>query len=93
MSERCGVLSQEEFSYSAAQIGNLVEQAVVDDAMDWVPPAYMSAECRQAGEPYSEREDPVTKKIRQTYTTFKYVSRGVWRYCGHCFQGETEERG
>lgn len=87
------VLSQEEFSYLPTQIGNLVEQAVVDNAMDCVPPAYMGAKCRQMGEPYSERKDPKTGKIRMTYATFEHVSKGIWRYCGHCFQGETTERG
>ena len=89
------VLTQDTFDYSTAQIGDYVEQAVVDDAMDCLPPAGMSATCSQMGEPYSHREDPETSKWRATYATFKRCmdAPGVWEYCGHCFQGETSERG
>ena len=87
------ILTQEEFDYSTSRAGDLVEDAVVDDAMDCVPPAWMSGACRQMGEPYSERMDPLTGKYRPTYATFRRISKGVWQYCGHCFQGETVERG
>ena len=91
------VFTQDTFSYSEAQIGDLVEQAVVDDAMDCLPPACMRADCSQMGEPYSHREDPDTKKWRPVYATFKKVAgewpNGIWQYCGHCFCGENVERG
>lgn len=91
------VLSANEFSYSEAQIGDYVEQAVVDDAMDCLPPAYMSPHCSQMGEPKSQREDPDTGKWRMTYHTFKRVAgtwpNGIWMYCGDCFRGETVPRG
>lgn len=87
------ILTQEEFSYSTAKAGDLVEKAVADNAMDCMPPAYMSAECVQMGEPQSERWDPEAGRTRMTYATFKYVHHGVWQYCGRCFQGETAERG
>ncbi len=32
------ILTQEEFDYSTSRAGDLVEEAVVDDAMDCVPP-------------------------------------------------------
>lgn len=54
------IFTQENFNYSEAKIGDYVEQAVVDDAMDCLPPASMSARCAQMGEPYSHREDPET---------------------------------
>lgn len=47
------IFTQENFDYSKAEIGDYVEQAVVDDAMDCLPPASMSARCAQMGEPYS----------------------------------------
>ena len=77
------VLTQDTCDYSTVQIGDYVEQAVVDAA------------CFQMGEPYSHREDPDTGKWRATYATFKRCldASGVWEYCGHCFQGETLERG
>lgn len=54
------VWTQENFSYQDVKIGDYVEQAVVDDAMDCRPPACMTSRCSQMGEPYSHREDPET---------------------------------
>lgn len=45
------VFTQETFSYAAAKPGDYVVQAVVDDAMDCMPPACMSSRCAQMGEP------------------------------------------
>lgn len=90
------VLTQDTFDYSSVQIGDYVAQEVVDDAMDCLPPACMTSECAQMGEPYSCREDPDTGKWRNTYATFKRVTGGtdaIWQYCGHCFRGENVERG
>lgn len=88
--------TQDDFDYSKVQIGDYVEQAIVDDAMDLLPPACMSSACSQIGEPYSHRMDPANGKWRPTFTTFKRVtsgSNGIWQYCGHCFCGENVERG
>ncbi len=91
------IWTQETFDYSKVQIGDYVDQAVVDNAMDCLSPACMSSRCSQLGEPYSHRQDPDTGKWRATYATFKRVAgtwpEGVWEYCGHCFCGETAERG
>lgn len=89
------VYTQATFSYSMAKVGDYVEEAVVDDAMDCLPPACMSRHCAQMGEPYSHREDPETGMWRATYATFKACvdAPGIWEYCGHCFRGETVERG
>lgn len=90
------VFTSDEFEYSKAKVGDYVEQQIVDDAMNILPPAYMSAECSQIGEPYGHREDPTTGKWRATFTTFKKVGdeypNGIWQYCGHCFYRETTER-
>ena len=91
------VLTAEEFDYRTAKIGDLVDQEFVDDAMDLLPPACMTARCSQVGEPYSHRQDPKTGKWRPTYSTFKKVGgewpHGIWEYCGNCFCGENVERG
>ncbi len=91
------VWTEENFDYSKVKIGDYVEQAVVDNAMDCMPPACMSVNCSQMGEPYSHREDPNTGKWRATYATFKRVAGkwpdAIWQYCGHCFRGENVERG
>ncbi len=86
-----------EFSYNTIKVGDYVEEEVVDEMLDMLPPACMRADCSQIGEPYSHREDPETGKWRATYATFKKVSgqypNGIWEYCGHCFKGENVERG
>jgi len=90
------VLTPDTFDYSKANIGDYVSQAVVDDAMDCLPPASMSSSCAQMGEPYSTRQDPDTGRWRNTYATFKRITsgrNGIWQYCGHCFCGENVERG
>ena len=91
------IFTPDTFDYGIAKIGDYVDQDVVDNAMNCLPPAYMSASCAQMGEPYSHREDPDTKKWRPTFATFKQVAgswpNGIWMYCGNCFRGETIERG
>ena len=91
------VWTEDEFSYETVKVGDYVEQAVVDNAMDLLPPACMRSDCSQVGEPYSHRQDPNTGKWRATYSTFKKVGgewpNGIWQYCGTCFRGENEERG
>lgn len=91
------VILADDFDYSTVKVGDLVEQAVVDNAMDCLPPVSMSSGCSQMGEPYGHRQDPKTGKWRSTFATFKRVAgawpNGIWEYCGHCFCGETEERG
>ena len=88
--------TEDTFNYASVKIGDYVEQAVVDNAMNCLPPASMTSECSQMGEPYSHREDPDTGKWRPTFATFKRITSGpdgVWEYCGHCFRGENVERG
>lgn len=90
------VFTQDTFSYSAAKVGDYVERAVVEEAMDCLPPACMTNRCSQMGEPHSYREDPDTKEWKPTYHTFMRVTPGpdgIWQYCGCCFCGETLERG
>lgn len=91
------VWKQDDFTYEAVKVGDYVEQAIVDAVMDCVPPACMRADCSQMGEPYSTRMDEKTGRWRDTYETFRKVGgewpNGIWEYCGHCFRGETVERG
>ena len=90
------VFTLDTFSYSTAQVGDYVSEAVVDDAMDCLPPACMTSECAQLGEPYSHRHDPDTGRWRATYATFRRVTDGrdgIWEYRGHRVCGETTERG
>ena len=91
------VWDEDDFNYSTVCVGDYVSQAVVDDAMDCLPPVSMSAKCSQMGEPYSSQFDERVGRRRNTYATFRKVGgefpNCVWEYCGHCFQGETTERG
>lgn len=90
------VWTSDNFNYNTVKVGDYVEQEIVDDAMDMLPPACMRSSCSQIGEPYSHRQDPNTGKWRATYATFKRVTsgrNGIWEYCGHCFCGENVERG
>ena len=90
------VYTTDTFDYAIAQPGDYVTQEVVNDAMDCLPPACMTSACSQMGEPYSHRQDPETGRWRATYATFRRVTSGpdgIWQYCGHCFRGETVERG
>lgn len=91
------VWKRDDFTYEAVGIGDYVEQAIVDDAMDCVPPVSMGACCSQMGEPYSIKLDDENGRWRNTYVTFRKVGGewpdGIWEYCGHCFKGEVVERG
>jgi hypothetical protein len=91
------VIDEDDFDYATAKPGDFVTQAVVDNAMDCLPPVCMSARCSQMGEPYSSKLDEKTGEWRSTYATFRKIGgewpNGIWEYCGHCFRGETVERG
>ena len=74
----------------AAQPGDYVEERIVDDMRDVLPPAKMERGFLQVGEPYSHEFDPETGHWRGTFPTF--VKEGQnWKYCGNCFIGATEE--
>lgn len=68
----------------AADPGDLVEEAIVDEMRDCVPPASMKAGYLQVGEPYSHELDPESGRWRATYMTFCKIGEG-WQYCGCCF--------
>ena len=73
------------------QPGDYVAQDIVDYFRDVLPPGSMWPGYLQVGEPYSHAPDGAGK-YRATYNTFVDVAAGVWKYCGHCFAGETEHR-
>lgn len=81
-----------DFNFDTACIGDLVSEEVVDYFMNELPPVSLCADCCQMGEPYAHKDDPVTGRWRPTFATFKWVSPGVFAFCGYCFAGENEER-
>lgn len=84
------IYTLETFDYSRATPGDLVAQEVVDQAMNALIPACMTARCAQMGEPFAHVPDH-QGRWRATYATFSKVCEGVWEYRGHCYRGEVEE--
>ncbi len=74
-------------------VGSLVEEEIVDDLMNCVPPLTMRSNCMQTSEPHNHKEDEKTGQVKATYATFKKVAEGIYEYCGDCFKGENEMRG
>jgi len=75
------------YGTSALDIGDLVEEVIIDDLRDLLPPACMRSDCFQIGEPANHKEDP-DGNFRATYATFKKIDPDIWQYCGECFRGE-----
>lgn len=86
------VYNMDYWSYSFP-VGSLVEEGIVNNIIDCVPPACMRSDCMQCGEPASHKIDEKTGEGRETYTTFKKVDDGIYEYCGDCFRGENVQRG
>ena len=86
------IYTPDNFDFATAKVGDLVTEEVVDNCMNALPPACMRTDCCQMGEPYSHRFDPETGRFRATFSTFKRVEKGVYAFCGYCFNGENEER-
>lgn len=83
------------FGIMSLKKGSLVEENIVNDLMNCVPPAKMSSSCFQVGKAFDHAEDPRTNKVRARYSTFQRIAENIWKYCGECFYGETvplEER-
>ena len=72
--------------------GDLVEENVIDDFLNMLPPACMRSNCFQMGEPHSIRVDENGEE-RTTFATFKKIAEDIWEFCGDCFRGENQERG
>lgn len=73
-----------------AKPGDVVEEAIVEEFRNIIPPVNNGRRVMQCGEPYEHRYDPERDRWRATYTTFK-LEAGYWFYCGHCFLGKTIE--
>lgn len=70
--------------------GDTVDEQIVNDFRDCVPPASMSRGYLQVGEAYDHMVDE-NGRWRPTFMTFAFKD-GVWVYCGCCFRGETVHR-
>ena len=88
------------FNINKAEIGDFVDEQVVNLLMDSLPPRIFLPYLKQMGEPVDHRKDVKTGEIKPTYQTFFYVANlidkngtRVWKYCGDCFAGEWVPRG
>ena len=74
-------------------VGDEVDEDLVNEQMNCVPPHVMKAGYLQVGEPYAdaldERSEP--ERYRPVYATL--AMDGLrWLYMGHCFTGDTVNR-
>ena len=67
--------------------GDIVDQDIVDEFVNSLPPITYYEEFVQAGEPYSHELDIEDNKYKATYTTFE-KEEGHWIYRGNCFKGK-----
>ena len=86
-------LNLDEFLY----VGCEVDEALVDEQLNCVPPRSHKAGYIQVGEPYTDALDTRNneKRYRPTYTTFHKKTkdgRTFWIYAGHCFAGDDVNR-
>lgn len=80
------------YGIEALRIGDYVEEKIIDELMECLPPACMRNDCSQIGEPSSHKTDN-RGQIRATYATFKKVIDDIWEFCGDCFRGENMQHG
>ena len=78
-------------------IGCEVDETLVDDMMNVLPPHRHKHGYLQAGEPFADVFDgrDGQKRYRATYDTFHRANkdgREIWVYDGHCFSDETINR-
>ena len=76
------VLNRDWMYCDALMAGDLVENDVVDDFMNCLPPACYRSDCAQLGEAHSTEKDH-TGKYRSTYLTFKRFDKETWEFCGY----------
>ena len=80
------VFNWDYWHYDAAEIGDLVEEKIVWDGINAVPPACMDSDCMQIG----EVADFIDGK--NVYETFSRVTDDIFEYKGLCWRGENVAR-
>lgn len=86
------VYNEDLMYFDALEIGDLVEEVIIENGRNTLPPACDRSDCMQFGEAYSTRIDD-DGKWKTTYLTFKKVTDGIWEFCGDCFRGENTQTG
>jgi len=77
--------------YDFCKPGDFVGLDIFNHFLDIMPPIRFNKAFLQVGEPYSLEYNPKTEKHQSTYMTFIYDGEGVYKYCGNCFVGETDD--
>lgn len=80
------IYTPDNFLFEKAQVGDLVNEAVIDNVIGILPPAYLTATCVQTGEPVATRKD-TDGRYRYVYHTFNRLDKDLWVYKGCCFIG------
>lgn len=79
------VYNSDYWTFDGAEVGDLVEDKIVDDMANCVPPTTYTTSLIQCGEPFSHIEG------KPTYATFKRIDDDTWMWCGNCFKGKDKE--
>jgi hypothetical protein len=75
-------------------VGDEVDEALVEEQMNCVPPHRHRSDYLQVGEPYCDAYDE-NFNCSTAYTTFRKKTdnnRSCWIYAGHCFTGEVTDQ-
>lgn len=76
-----------------AEPGDTVDDDVIEEFRNVLPPLINRKSYLQCGEPVSYSFDYIREKYRQTFITFsRDAAVGSWLYHGTCFSGEMEHR-
>lgn len=77
---------------SLVRVGDMVDEQIVEEFRDCIPPVAYNARYLQYGEAYTHKFNPKTQKYEPAFMTFaKEV--GLWVYKGICFYKEYEDVG
>lgn len=71
-------------------VGDEVDEAIVDNFLEMLPPAYHTSKLMQMGEPHEHLPNE-NGKFCPTYMTFEHTDN-KWYFRGYCFYGETQNR-
>lgn len=77
---------------SLVRVGDMVDEQIVEEFRDCLPPVAYNGRYLQCGEPYTHEFNPKTRKWEPAFITFA-KDVGVWVYKGICFYKEYEDVG
>lgn len=77
---------------SLVRVGDMVDEQIVEEFRDCLPPIAYDAMYLQCGEPYTHEFNPKTRKWEPAFITFAR-ELGSWVYKGICFYREYEDVG